>query len=454
MRRRVTAVFVAGIAALFVLALAAFLALWPQLQRSEALSSRYAVNSRLVAEMSGAVQIIRSSATQHHVRLRTGPDRDRTLGAAPPKDLVEAERALDAAAAEYEKTPMDASETELWAALSRNVLPEFLRAVDDVLARPPATASVDQAKLDDLGTVTNRAMLMLQRLAKLNAKELEATGRRMHSAVAMLVLVCVALATLGTAGGVLLVRWAVRAVTEYERSTSERIEDLEQFAGRVAHDLRNPLQAMGMSLALLGQRAADEQTRKLIERAEAAARRMGSFIQALLQFACSGVNPGSGASARVDEVFRSIQHDLAPVVDETQATLSVGAPADVRAAISPDALRAIVGNLADNALKHMPVDGPDRRVDLRADLRGHHVYITVQDTGRGIPPDLLPRLFEPFFRATTRPGGFGIGLKTVKRLVDAHHGRIAVESQVNRGSVFTVILPSASESSQAGGASV
>jgi signal transduction histidine kinase len=148
-------------------------------------------------------------------------------------------------------------------------------------------------------------------------------------------------------------------------------------------------------------------------------------------------------------VLRTIQQDLAPSVDEKRITLSIGAPAGVRAAISPEALRAIVGNLADNAIKHMPVNGADRRVELRADRLGDEVRITVRDTGSGIAPNALPRLFEPFFRATTRPGGFGIGLKTVKRLVDAHRGQISVESRQGHGSVFTVVLPSAPATSEA-----
>jgi two-component system sensor histidine kinase BaeS len=99
---------------------------------------------------------------------------------------------------------------------------------------------------------------------------------------------------------------------------------------------------------------------------------------------------------------------------------------------------------ADNAVKHMPPDGgTSRRVELVAEDGGGEIRILVRDTGTGIAPEALPHLFEPFFRATTRPGGFGIGLKTVKRLVDAHGGRISVQSQQGNGSVFTVTVPAA-----------
>jgi signal transduction histidine kinase len=69
------------------------------------------------------------------------------------------------------------------------------------------------------------------------------------------------------------------------------------------------------------------------------------------------------------------------------------------------------------------------------------VAIEVHDTGPGIRPEMLERLFRPFQRGTDRPGGFGLGLATVKRLAEAHGGSVAVASEVGRGSVFTVRLP-------------
>jgi signal transduction histidine kinase len=177
---------------------------------------------------------------------------------------------------------------------------------------------------------------------------------------------------------------------------------------------------------------------------------MSAFIQELLTFARSGATPAPGASAEVEQVLREVQQDLAPQAEEKQVALLVRSPAGVHAAIAPEALRAIVANLADNALKHMPPEGAERRVELIVEGGPGEVQISVCDTGAGIPAEALPRLFEPFFRATNRPGGFGIGLKTVKRLVDAHRGQIAVESEEKHGSVFRVTLPAASPRTQGG----
>jgi signal transduction histidine kinase len=353
-------------------------------------------------------------------------------------ELDRARRDLAAVMAEYEVTPMGAAETRLWGRLRGDVLPEFHRAVDGVLDRRALGVPTDQEAVDRLRAATNDATATLQRLAQLNAEGLDTTGKKMHSAAAKLVFACIALAIVGTIGGLALVTWALTAVKEYERTTGERLAELDEFAGRVAHDLRN------LSLALIHRRVPDDGTRATVEKAQGSARRMAAFIQELLQFARSGAKPVPGASARVDEVLHSVEQDLAPAAAEKQVRVLVQSSGDLRAAITPEALRAVVGNLADNAVKHMAADGGAARcVELVAEDGGREVRISVRDTGAGIAPEALPHLFEPFFRATSRPGGFGIGLKTVKRLVDAHGGRISVESERGNGSVFTVTLPSA-----------
>jgi signal transduction histidine kinase len=257
------------------------------------------------------------------------------------------------------------------------------------------------------------------------------------------VVIAIAIGALAVAGMLLLVRWALAAVTDYERATAERMDELDQFAGRVAHDLRNPLQAIGMSLAIVRERASDDRTRAVVDRAQERVRRMSAFIHELLQFARSGAAPDAGAATSVREALRAVEQDLAPSARQRRVTVAVSAPEGALAAIRPAALRAIVGNLADNAVKHMPAAGGERRVDIVAEQRDREIRIRVSDTGQGIPRDALPHLFEPFYRATTKPGGFGIGLKTVKRLVDAHRGRIEVESEPGAGAVFTVVLPAA-----------
>ena len=109
--------------------------------------------------------------------------------------------------------------------------------------------------------------------------------------------------------------------------------------------------------------------------------------------------------------------------------------------MAPGHLRIVVSNLVGNALKYGGCEGG--RVTVRAAGRGASVVLSVCDTGAGISPEARARLFEPFFRGSAKPDGYGLGLATVKRLVEAHRGKVELESEVGAGTTVTVELPRA-----------
>ena len=109
-----------------------------------------------------------------------------------------------------------------------------------------------------------------------------------------------------------------------------------------------------------------------------------------------------------------------------------------------DRLSRILTNLLDNAMKFTPTNGTIR---VAVDRRNEDtVTLTVQDSGPGIPSEALPHLFEPFFQVSdhqkSESGGLGLGLSIVKTLVDLHHGSITVDSELGKGTKFTISLPS------------
>ena len=106
----------------------------------------------------------------------------------------------------------------------------------------------------------------------------------------------------------------------------------------------------------------------------------------------------------------------------------------------PVRLQQVVANVLDNAVKHTP---PGGTVRVHLATRAVHAVLTVRDTGDGIPPDVLPHVFEPF-RHHGNGGGLGIGLNAARRLVELHRGRIQAHSAgVARGAEFVIALPMA-----------
>jgi signal transduction histidine kinase len=147
-------------------------------------------------------------------------------------------------------------------------------------------------------------------------------------------------------------------------------------------------------------------------------------------------------------VVRETVEALAPLADERSVSLRVDLPAKLLPVeADPDRFRQVVQNLVDNALRHTP-SGGEVRVVLRNN-NGSGVHMVVADTGSGIGANDLPHIFEHFYRAdesrARSSGGTGMGLAIVKSLVEAHGGRVTVESAPGTGSVFTVTLPRQSQ---------
>jgi signal transduction histidine kinase len=123
--------------------------------------------------------------------------------------------------------------------------------------------------------------------------------------------------------------------------------------------------------------------------------------------------------------------------------LNIDIAADAPSAtVDPDALRQILTNLFDNALRHTPAGG---RITVRAARTEGTLTLSVSDTGSGIAAEHLPRIFERFYRAdpgrARADGGSGLGLAIVKHLTEAHGGRVEAESTLGQGTTIRITLP-------------
>lgn len=214
----------------------------------------------------------------------------------------------------------------------------------------------------------------------------------------------------------------------------ERLATLGQLAGGVGHELRNPLGVISNAVYFLKlvQPGATETVKEYLEIISAEIRIAEKIIHNLLDFA----RVKSSAPQYVD---------LQSIADSALSRYPPPANIAVQkenchnlplAFVDPQQIELVLGNLVVNAFQAMPEGG---RLMLDGKEENGQVCLSVRDTGCGIPPEDLPRLFEPLF--TTKLHGIGLGLATSKKLAEANGGSIRVESVPGKGSTFTLCLP-------------
>jgi PAS domain S-box-containing protein len=231
-----------------------------------------------------------------------------------------------------------------------------------------------------------------------------------------------------------------RDITEMRQLEESR----EAFIRTVSHDLRNPLTVVSARSQLLQRRLAKHNLAVEAEEAQViyiSARRMTQMIQEMFDSYRLESNNLKLNKNVID--FAAVVKDLISRIgfEEDLHRVQVEiAPGNYRIYADEERLERVVTNLIANALKYSPNDRPVL-VKLAADA--HQITITVTDFGMGIEPQDLPKVFQRYYRSKSvkEATGLGLGLYIVKLLVEAHHGKIAVESRVNEGSTFCVTLP-------------
>jgi signal transduction histidine kinase len=233
-----------------------------------------------------------------------------------------------------------------------------------------------------------------------------------------------------------------RLLHEHHQFLEKRSEEMEAFAGRVAHDIRGSLAGVSLSLQQAERLSADPAAvTAMLTRGLRHCDRMLRISDGLLGFARAGARPEPGARAEVTEVVNDVvagQHGASAAAG-IEVAVEAGASASV--ACAPGVLTSILGNLVTNAIKYSAAS-PQRRIVVRPLDRGRFVRIEVDDTGPGVPVHLRRAIFEPYVRAAdSGQPGVGLGLATVKRLAEGHGGRVGVEPSPAGGSRFWFELP-------------
>ncbi len=253
-----------------------------------------------------------------------------------------------------------------------------------------------------------------------------------------------------TTGTLLLVHDAGEVLRmERQMRSAERLSALGNLAATMAHEIRNPLEAMDLNLALLERNLAAgpqamhdaQKTSKYMEVLESEISRLAGIVDNFLSFA-RPASPAMG-EVRVDDLLRRIVDLLANQAHARKVALDLSTEEDLVVFGSQDQLKQAFLNFFINGLEAMP-SGGTLSVHAAADQTKdgeprHKAIVRIQDTGTGILPEHLPQLFDPFF--TSRPTGTGLGLTIARRVIQEHQGQIIVTSTPGKGSTFEVSLP-------------
>ena len=252
-----------------------------------------------------------------------------------------------------------------------------------------------------------------------------------------------------------------RDITEKKRDEqrwmrAQRLENLGSLASGIVHDLNNVLAPILMATDLLRSDPGDEEAPRWLEMIDGSAKRGAAMVKQILSFA-----RGSGGG-RAAIRLASLLGDLQKMIKDTfpaNIELHSQVPAELwPVSADPTQIYQVLLNFAINARDAMPrggrlqmearntiVDDDGARLNDRA-RPGRYVAVSVTDTGEGIAPDHLERIFDPFFTTKADDKGTGLGLATVRQVIDAHDGFLECQSKVGQGTRFTMYLPADPES--------
>lgn len=387
-----------------------------------------------------------------HIVLRDELDRVARGQKADPSLVNRSRNAIQREIDAYVKLPNWPDELVLAGNVLRTQgqLGETVSRFQDEIARGDIPAATTTLTLDfnTAATNLNAAVMDVTELNAAHAHDLALEIQRIRSKATYAAFGLDVVATAIAIAGAVMLRRVIRdhadLVERHRRLEEERACELEQFAGRVAHDILSPLGAVSFSLQLMNQpHQSDAKRAQIAERGMSALSRVKRLVNGLLDFARAGATPDPEARAELRSTLMDVASELQPLADERAIELAIKEDGVCYARCNAGVLTSLVANLAHNAIKYIG-DGPVRRIEIRTRHSTQVVRVEVEDTGPGLPPDIEPRIFQPYARSKgSMEPGIGLGLATVKRLAEAHGGRVGVRSITGCGCIFWFELPAA-----------
>jgi signal transduction histidine kinase len=225
--------------------------------------------------------------------------------------------------------------------------------------------------------------------------------------------------------------------TEAQLIRSEKLAALGQLAAGIAHEIRNPLTSINILIHSLRQNISSGESRsedfKVIEEE---IHRINEIVDQFLRFAKPA--PPHLERTEVTSIFEEILQLLRPQMEKLRISVQKDFRSVPLITIDNEQMKQVILNLLMNSIQAMP-EGGQFRLEGEVSKDGQWVELSIRDSGVGIPPEDMDKLFDPFF--STKEGGIGLGLSIAHRIIDQHHGKIEVTSNPNEGTIFTVYLP-------------
>ncbi len=217
--------------------------------------------------------------------------------------------------------------------------------------------------------------------------------------------------------------------------------ELAELAGGFIHEIKNHLSTLGLNLQLLAEDFADPQSQRerraleRVKRLESECQRLVDVSNDFLRFA--RVQAVETAPADLAVIVEEVVDFFNPTARAAGIEIKSYLPGDLPpVALDADLFKQVLLNLLLNAQQAMP-DGGEVTIQGRSEQGA--VVLSVIDTGKGMTPEVAAKIFRPFF--STRQGGTGLGLAMTRKVIAAHGGTVEVQSEVGRGSKFTIRLP-------------
>ncbi len=375
-------------------------------------------------------------------------------GTTSREDVQAVRRRLDTELIAYRALPISPEEAKQLSGIENNLVlldQATKNALDEADASPFAAARLMlyepfHERLEGVDESVVRLKALNTNLAQARSEDILKTRRVAMVLATVLGIVSLVVAIIASILVLRVLRGRDRLTREHSRLLAQRATELEAFAGRVAHDLKNPLGTMAILVLLAGRRRGDDpKLRENLGRLTSQVQRMDQVIDGMLAFARAGACPLPGALADLGMILNEMVSEMRFAAEAVNAELRIASFPSTQLECTPAALTSVLSNLISNAIRYI-AEGTQipRRILIHVKNHDDVTRIEVEDTGPGVPLGSERIIFEPFRRLNEiNQPGIGLGLATVKKLVEAYQDRVGVVSTQGQGSVFWFEIPNA-----------